>query len=205
MSFDTAASRAQPVTRRRAQSSDADLLRAAAAGDGDAFAALFRRHEAAVKRFAMRRCASADDVADLVADTFLAALRGAARFRGDADHALPWLLGIALHVAQRQHRSAARRLRLRRRAATGLPRYAGEEAEAIIAAVDAARQAPALEAALASLSRRDREVLELVAYDGLAPAEAAIALGISANAARVRLSRARRAVQASLDEPGGSP
>lgn len=60
-------------------------------------------------------------------------------------------------------------------------------------------QAPALEEALARLTRSEREVLELVAYDGLSPTEAANALEITPNAARLRLSRARRAVRTYLD------
>ena len=107
---------------------DGELLAGAARGDGDAFAAFFRRHEAVVTRFAIRRCGTADDVADAVADTFLVALR----------------------------------------------------------------RADALRPRIDALPRRDREVLELVAYADLEPHEAAAALGISANAARLRLARARR-------------
>ena len=56
-------------------STDADLLAATVAGDPDAFAAFFRRHERAVMRFAISRCSMPDDVADVVSETFLVALR----------------------------------------------------------------------------------------------------------------------------------
>jgi RNA polymerase sigma-70 factor (ECF subfamily) len=69
----------------------------------------------------------------------------------------------------------------------------------IASAIDASRQAPILEEALARLTRSERDVLELVAYDGLSPTEAAVALDITPNAARLRLSRARRAVRAHID------
>jgi RNA polymerase sigma-70 factor (ECF subfamily) len=42
------------------------------------------------------------------------------------------------------------------------------------------------------MSAGDRKVLELVAYEQLSPTEAASALGMSPNAARLRLARARR-------------
>ena len=51
----------------------------------------------------------------------------------------------------------------------------------------------------------DRKVLELVAYAQLSPTEAALALGISPNAARLRLARARKRLreQLSADPPAG--
>jgi DNA-directed RNA polymerase specialized sigma24 family protein len=52
--------------------------------------------------------------------------------------------------------------------------------------------------ALRSLTPPEREALLLVAWDGLTPAEGAIAAGCSAAAFRVRLHRARRRVAAQL-------
>lgn len=46
--------------------------------------------------------------------------------------------------------------------------------------------------AIASLPAAEREVAELTLVEGLSPAEAARALGMSAPAVRMRLSRARR-------------
>ena len=73
---------------------DAELLAAAAAGDGDAFAAFFRRHVRAVTAYAVRRCSSPDEVADLVSDTFAAALQATSRYEPMLPSALPWLFGI---------------------------------------------------------------------------------------------------------------
>ncbi|MDC7122677.1 hypothetical protein OMK64_14150 [Cellulomonas fimi] len=52
---------------------------------------------------------------------------------------------------------------------------------------------------LSALTSDERDVLLLVAWDGLSPAESAAVLGITAEAARARLSRARRRAQAVLD------
>jgi RNA polymerase sigma-70 factor (ECF subfamily) len=46
--------------------------------------------------------------------------------------------------------------------------------------------------ALACLDAGDQEILRLVAWDGLAPAQAGMVLGCRLGAARVRLHRARR-------------
>ena len=59
---------------------------------------------------------------------------------------------------------------------------------------------PGLDRALRSLSRLDREALLLVAWEDLTPNQAAKALGSNATAFRVRLLRARRRLQASLEE-----
>ncbi len=66
--------------------------------------------------------------------------------------------------------------------------------------LDAERCRPALKRALDSLAEVDREMLLLVAWEQLTPAEAAIALSIPQGTARSRLHRARRSLQAHLDE-----
>ena len=182
---------------------DQELLAATAAGDGEAFAMFWRRHTSTVMAFGIHRCASSEDVADLVADTFLAAFRAAGRYRAQTATATPWLLGIATRLASNQHRRLARWRRVHRRAAEEPPRFTGEEYEAVEAAIDAARQAPYVQAALRVMPVGDRKVLELVAYGQLRPSEAAVALGISPNAARLRLARARKRLREQL--PSADP
>lgn len=178
--------------------SDAQLLEAAAAGDAQSYALFFRRHVDSVTRYAMRRCNGPEDVADLVGECFLVALQAASRYRPETDTALPWLFGIARRLVARQRRRTASRRRLLAKTSNVFPRFSESEADAVARAIDASRQAPALERALARLSSSEREVLLLVAFDGVSPSEAAIALGITPNAARLRLSRARKTVKDAL-------
>jgi RNA polymerase sigma-70 factor, ECF subfamily len=92
---------------------------------------------------------------------------------------LPWLYAIARNL----WRNSARRDRRRRDL---LARYRAP------AAGDPGVLEPGeLRAALASLSEDDQEVLRLIAWDGLTPAEVAVVLGCSQSAARTRLHRAR--------------
>ncbi len=65
--------------------------------------------------------------------------------------------------------------------------------------IDAAAAARELYRELRRLGDGERAVLELVALDGLTVGEAGRALGIGPVAARVRLHRARRALQIRLD------
>ncbi len=182
------------------QRSDTDLLLASAAGDKDAYAVFFRRHVRSVTKYAVRRCGSAEQVGDLVAETFLIGLEAANRYVPVYETALPWLFGIERRVLAGQRR----RWYLQKREMSVHPVVVGDESEAIVAAIDAARRRPELESALAQLSDSEREVFLLVAYDGLSPIEAAAVLGLSPNAARLRLSRARRRMRSHL-EPVSQP
>jgi RNA polymerase sigma-70 factor, ECF subfamily len=179
---------------------DDELLAATAAGDADAFGRFYRRHERQVLTYAMLRCPNSGDVADLVAETFLAAMTSAGRYRPGEGDAGAWLLGIARHVLARQRRTFARRRSLVHRLANA-PAFGPDEAEAVDRAIDAARLAPKLRAALAGLQAKDRELLLLVARDGLEPGPAGAVLGMNPNTARLRLSRARKRLRVALDEP----
>ncbi|HVR32467.1 MAG TPA: sigma-70 family RNA polymerase sigma factor [Acidimicrobiia bacterium] len=185
--------------------SDADLLADAADGDGEAYGAFFRRHSRAVTTYAIRRCGNADDVADLVADTFMIALQASGRYIPETDTALPWLYGIARRVLARQRRRSAGFTRLLAKSTHSQVRFQGIEEDAIADAIDAIRTAPALAEALGELSKGERDVLELVAFEGLTPSEAAIVLELTPNAARLKLSRARRHMRGLLGtELGGT-
>ena len=178
--------------------SDGELLAATVCGDADAYATLFRRHVGAVTGFALRRVRNAHEAADLVGDTFLVALEAAPRYREELPTALPWLLGIARRLWMGQMRRDHRMERLRSRVGGSMPHFHSAEEDDVVAAIDASRQRPEIEAALKLLSCGERDVLELVALHGLSPQEAAMTLEVSANAARLRLSRARRRMRSMI-------
>lgn len=163
----------------------------AAAGDVAAreqFEQLFRRHHAAVLAYARRR-APGEVVDDVVGETFLVAWR---RLEQVPAEELPWLLGVARNVLATQRRGASRR-----RALTS--RLSGAEPEVGVSADLEAGDGVLLEA-LAKLAPKDREALTLIAWDGLAPHEAAAAVGDSPGTFRVRLYRARRRLRGLLEE-----
>lgn len=177
--------------------SDGQLLAATARGDAEAFGRFYRRYEPRMLSYAIAHCANASDVADVVGETFLAALGAAGRFSDDGGDAAAWLLGIARHVLAHQRRSFARRQRLLGRL-QALPALSPDEADAVEAAIDACRLAPRLAAALGTLRAKDRELLQLVSGDGLSPAQAGAVLGMNPNTARVRLPRARARLRDAL-------
>jgi RNA polymerase sigma-70 factor (ECF subfamily) len=172
-----------------------------AAGDMAAFEAVYRQYVGNVTAFAMSRCTSAADVADVVAQTFVRLLHVADRYDPERGEPLAFILAIAANTARDDHQRWQRRRSLVDRLA-GRDLLDADETERIEAALDAARAAPAVEAALADGPASDEEVVRLVA-SGASPSEAATALGISPGTARVRLFRARRRLQSQLARNDG--
>lgn len=74
---------------------DAALIAATAAGDRDAFATFYERHEAGVIGFHVRRTRDRELAFDLSAETFAAAILSSARFDPTRGSAAGWLYGIA--------------------------------------------------------------------------------------------------------------
>lgn len=157
---------------------------------------LFETHERRVLAYALRRTPSPADAEDAAAETFAIAWR---KIEQAPDDALPWLLSIARRVISNQRRGRRRRawlfLKLGR-SMTSEP--------VIVPEADPLDEAdgPAL-AALARLRRDDQEILRLVAWEELDNRAVGLVLGITSNAAAIRLHRARKRFRDELlKEPG---
>jgi RNA polymerase sigma-70 factor, ECF subfamily len=164
----------------------------------DGFSAVFSRYCADVLRFARRRTDSDDAAWDVVSDTFTSAWRNWSRRPGD-DALLPWLYAIAANAIRNRYRTAGRQRRLISRLGMLQPEAHGPDlAEEVLD-----RQAVA--AAFARLSAADREVLMLVAWEGLTDASAiGLVLGLRPGTVRGRVHRARRRLRELLalaDDP----
>ena len=116
---------------------------------------------------------------DITSETFTIAWRKSAQMPSNA---LPWLLGIARNLVRAAHRQ------------TTTYELTDAPADDDFAVIE-------LRVALGSLSEADQEVLTLIAWHGLAAAEAAQVLGCTTATFFVRLHRARRRLQAALWTP----
>jgi RNA polymerase sigma factor (sigma-70 family) len=83
------------LRRAPAGAADESLLRLAAAGDGEAFAELYRRRLPLVVSFLRARTATPEVAADLAAETFVAALSFLQAGGAPPASAVAWLLTIA--------------------------------------------------------------------------------------------------------------
>jgi RNA polymerase sigma-70 factor (ECF subfamily) len=166
---------------------DAELLRTSNA-DPDAFCALYDRYVGELYGWAHARIG--DAAADLVAEVFARAWLSRRRFRDEAHgSAAPWLYGIAQNVLH----DALRRRRVETAARERLGLTTDLAAEDGFDAVDTRLSLPrAALTALAGLSVRDREILELRVVEERPYREIAARLHITPVAARLRVSRALR-------------
>ncbi|QMU73523.1 RNA polymerase sigma factor [Streptacidiphilus sp. P02-A3a] len=163
--------------------------------DPAGFAMFYEQQFDAVLGFVTRRVDSPHLAADLTADIFVAALEGVDTYDARRGAPVAWLYGISRNVISAHFRGSAREQHAVARI-TGRRLLDDQDVSAIEGRIDASRAARQLAAAHAALSEPLREVLDLVALDGLTTREAAQALGISSTSARVRLHRARKALRA---------
>jgi RNA polymerase sigma-70 factor, ECF subfamily len=135
------------------------------------FEQVYGEHHEAVRAYVRRRAPEAV-VDDVVSDTFLVCLRKIDRVPAEP---LPWLYAVARKTLANERRKHAR-VAHRHEVPASEPAPLGDGV---------------LAAAFNALSEHDREVLRLVAWEGLSLADAATVLGCSAVACRVRYHRAK--------------
>ncbi|MEU7741738.1 RNA polymerase sigma factor [Nonomuraea sp. NPDC049158] len=156
------------------------------------FEAVYDRTYGQITAYAVRRCESPQDAADVVAETFTVAWRRVEELP-EGEEATLWLYGVARKVLANHYRGDNRR----RARSVELD---AEMADLYGESPDSGVELAAIGQVLQSLSDDDREMLSLVAWEGLDREEIATALGLSRNAVRIRLHRARKRFSRALAE-----
>jgi RNA polymerase sigma-70 factor, ECF subfamily len=151
------------------------------------FTGLYEDHYDRILRYAWRRVGR-DQAEDVASETFAVLWKRLDDAPSDPD-LLPWLYTVARNLVLSGARKAAKDARPVA-AADGLPE--ADHADAVIAREHAL-------AALRSLSEQDRELVMLVAWEGLGPREAAAVLGCRTSAIYLRMHRLRRRLEKMLD------
>ncbi|GAA0517620.1 hypothetical protein Ade02nite_84030 [Paractinoplanes deccanensis] len=158
------------------------------AGAEDRFRALHQQTFADLLRFVERRV-PAGEAEDIVSTVYLTAWRRLGELPEDAR---PWLFAVARRTMANQTRGWLRRraldVRLTALAEPGTDDHTADTA----ARLD-------LQRAWQSLGAADREVLALVAFDGLTGDQAAVVLNCRRSTFAMRLTRARKRLHAALD------
>lgn len=164
-------------------------------GDAAAFDAVYEEYRSRLYSFVARLSRSRDVAEDLAEETWLRLVASSGRLRPDTRLG-PWLFTVARNLYYSYCRSRA----LSEAASDGLiglwpggsPRPSPFEETAV------RELEQRVERGLAELPLPYREALLLVGIEGLTPSEAAIVCGITAEAFRQRLSRARSALEERL-------
>jgi RNA polymerase sigma-70 factor (ECF subfamily) len=178
-------------------SSELELVRALRRGEESAFDAAYERYRARIFGFLLRLSGRRDAAEDLLQETFLR-LAAKARQLAEDTNLRAWLFTVARNLFISHRRALVvdldrlERFRIFRReeepiTATPFESLASSETER------------RLEAALARLPEKYREVVLLVGVERMTPAEAAAVLKLKPDAVRQRLSRARGMMKAELE------
>lgn len=171
--------------------SDAEII-AASLDTPEEFGRIFERHHRAVFRFVAKRRPSRDDAADLTTEIFLRAFSIRRRYDRTRPECLPWLYGIAHNVIGDRLRRSKRDERVYLTAGDiERGRDPSEDSDSRTVAQQASAR---LNAALAKLSRKDRETLLLYALEGLTYQEISRVLDIPVGTVGSRISRARHRI-----------
>jgi RNA polymerase sigma-70 factor (ECF subfamily) len=178
-------------------SRDEDLVLQAQRGDEAAFTELVHRHEHRVYTLALGMLHNPADAEDILQETFISALRGLANFRGDASFAT-WLYRIAYNATLMKLRKASPAFSLDETVEgdeNDLPRELADWSHDPVDAALNQETRAVMDQAIAALSPGARAVFIMRDVDGLSTEETAAALGISVEAVKVRLHRARLALR----------
>lgn len=185
-------------------SEDRALLEQARTGDRAALEVLLERLSPSIHRFGRRMCKNEHDAEDVLQDTLISVAKNLDAFEGRSSLS-SWVFALTRSACARKRRG------LKNRPADGGDDRIAVQADA---GPDPETQAEgrelgqALIHALDELSDEHREVLLLRDVEGLSAPETAEALGISVDAVKSRLHRARTALRGQLRpilEPAASP
>jgi RNA polymerase sigma-70 factor (ECF subfamily) len=188
-----------PAGPAAAAASDDELLAAVRQGDAAALEALLARYQPQLYRFGLRMCGNVEDAGDVAQESLISMARSLRDFRGESSVS-SWLYTIARRFCMKKRRRS---------------KFAPAREESLDAPGSTAGQladpAPnpeqiagnrelemALVRAIDALEIPQREVLVLRDIEGLSAAEVATVLGISVDAVKSRLHRARLAVRHEL-------
>jgi RNA polymerase sigma factor (sigma-70 family) len=137
--------------------------------------------------FLLRRCATAEDAADCLAESYRIAWETRSRIPAGQE-ARPWLFGVARNIARQTHKGETRRAATTTALATAAEHWY----------TPSGPEDSALADALSELSPVDQEIITMIAADELPPREVAAILGLSPNAVRIRAHRAREKLRVLL-------
>ena len=180
------------VAERTGARDDGELVRAAQAGDRDAFGMLVRRYQRDIYRLCYRYANDPQDASDLAQDAFLKAYRAIGRFRGDSGFPT-WIYRIAVNTclnfrASRRPQGEA--------LSDSLPARPVELSERI----DAGRRRSRVRAAVEMLPEKQRATLILKTYHDLTHREVAAILGSTVGTVKANLFHALRNLRKIVDQ-----
>jgi RNA polymerase sigma-70 factor (ECF subfamily) len=175
------------------QSQDQELLRRMLSGDEEAFAALFRRQQTGVYRFALHMCGVPAVAEDVTQEVFLILIKSGSRYDPSRASVRAFLYGIARNCVKRYQERGGRYVPIPEGvdATADNPYNPASASDNPFSALSQCEQIESVRQAVLSLPVPYREAVVLCELQELSYAEAAAAAGCSVGTIRSRLHRAR--------------
>lgn len=188
------AMRAAAVTSAGSAASDEGaLVKAVARGEPEAFRQLLERHLASVTAIARRMLRDDAEAEDVAQEAFLRLWRTGSNLDIGPGGIKPWLRRVVSNLCIDRIRGSARQT-----VVEDVPEQAEEPGQLL--GIENAELSARVDRALKELPERQRMALTLFHFEGMSQNEVAAAMDISAEAVESLLSRARRALKASLKD-----
>jgi RNA polymerase sigma-70 factor (ECF subfamily) len=184
--------------------SDAEVIRASLERPAE-FGRVFERHWDSVFRYLERRL-GVNAAQDLASEVFKIAFQRRTSYKTvDATSCLPWLYGIAANLALKERRRFARHLAAVDRFSRITTDGVDDHASHVAASVDSEQVWTHVQSALNTIDYESREMLLLVAWEGLSYEQVAEVFDIPLGTVRSRLHRARARLRKTLSPHFGLP
>jgi RNA polymerase sigma-70 factor (ECF subfamily) len=187
-------------TRIQEDPRDDVLLRRAAKGDEDAFTLVYRRHQAAIYRFALRMTGHAWASEEIVQDVFMTLMRDPKKYDPERGPLVAYLYGIARNRVMKHLERLPREVALDEQEATG----GRARPEAVTSStpmhwLEQRQRAEQVRAAVLDLPSEFRETVVLCELEELSYEDAAQLIGCPIGTIRSRLHRGRALLLAKLE------
>lgn len=173
----------------------------AQSGDADAFAELYERYRATVFRFVYHRVGNQPVAEDISGDVWVRVLRrlGGVEYQGRDVGA--WIITIARNLVADHFKSSRYRLEVTTGDVLDVDRQAANDPAAeAVAALQHTVAGQLLAAAMAELTPKQRQVIELRFFQGLSTVETALVMGLDVGASKTLQHRATNALRRHLGD-----
>lgn len=185
---------------------DRDLMRRIDAGEEDAFRALFDRFAPTAHALARRVVRQAFLAEEIVQEVFLSVWRDPRAYDEARGSVRAWVLGMVHHRAvDAVRREEAHRRRAEEAQARPETDLEQDPSDRVAEDVDRPKERAAVRAALAELPAGQREVVELMYFEGLSQTRVAARLGLPLGTVKSRSLLAMRRLRGSLIGVGTEP
>lgn len=179
---------------------DRDLLRRIGTADEEAFRELFRRYSPSAMALARRVVRQPFIAEEIVQEAFLAAWRNAEGYREGRGSVRSWLMTMVHHRAVDAVRREESQRRRAEDAQAGDVLAVEDPADAVVAQLGLPEERRLLREALAELPAEQRQVIELMYFDGLSQSKVSERLGLPLGTVKSRTLLGMRRLRSSLIE-----